>query len=95
MGEANATITFELDSDVYWTMRQNATSLSQVATVAIASATRVPRSTRRRITCSRPAAEEIRDWLKDHARAYLDMEGHQYKAPACQRAAEAIDASLQ
>ena len=87
-------ISFELESDTYWTMRQDATSLSQEATRAIASATRVPGTTRRRVTCRRTVAEEIRDWLQDHARAYLDMEEDQQKAPGCQRAAEAIDALL-
>jgi len=87
-------ISFELESDTYWTMRQDATSLSQEATIAIASATRVPETTRRRVTCRRTVAAEIRDWFQDRARAYLDMEEDQQKAPGCQRAAEAIDALL-
>lgn len=88
-------ITFELDADIFWILRQDVTRLPRDATLAVSSATRVPETTRRRVTCSRRAAEELRDWLTDHARAYLAMAGEEYKAPPCQRAAEVLDALLQ
>jgi hypothetical protein len=89
-----AMITFELEADTYWIMRQDATSLPHDAAIAVSSATRVPETTRRRVTCSRSAAEALRDWLTDRARAYLAMAGEEYKAPPCRRAAETLDAVL-
>jgi hypothetical protein len=87
-------ITFELEADAYWPIRDEATSLSEQAKAAIRSATGVSGTTRRRVECSRTVAAEISDWFRDHARGYLDMEGHRHKAPACQRAVETIGAAL-
>jgi hypothetical protein len=93
--QKSKTISFELAADAYWPIRDEATSLSEEAKAVIRSATGVPETTKRRVESSRPVAEEIRDWFRDHARGYLEMEGHRHKATACQRAAEAIQAALQ
>lgn len=87
-------IVFELEADAYWLIRDEATTLSEETNAAIQSGTGVFGTTRRRVECSRRAAAEIRDWFRDHARGYLEMEGHRHKSPACQRAAEAIELAL-
>lgn len=94
MNHGSQMIVIELEADAYWPIRDEATSLSEEAKAVIHSATSVFGTTRRRIECSQRVAEELRDWFRDHARGYLEMEGHRHKGPACRRAAEVIELAL-
>jgi len=87
-------ITFDLHNDAYWIIRNDATSISPEAKVAIEAAKRIERTTSYRVSCSRAIAEEWRAWLRHHERGYLSLEEHAWKTPVCRRAAEAIDAAL-
>ncbi len=87
-------VTFHLDSQAYWTLRNDATTLSHEASTAMRSGEIVEGLPGRRISCARGAADELRQWFKDNRQRYLAMSGPGHKSLACERALEAIDAAL-
>jgi hypothetical protein len=85
--------TFELNRDAYSTLRA-ATSLSPGALAALEGAEALDGGERRKVTCSREVAEELRGWCRDAERAFLSMRGHEPRSAAFRLAIEAIDGAL-
>ena len=83
---------FVIEPMAYQIIGEDERSLSAAARNALHSA--VPSGSVLKATCSRAAAEEIRDWFNRVATGHLYIEGIHWKSEVCRKAEKVIRTTL-